>query len=62
MTTEQVRQRGKIGRITGLAYATPAPVSHFRSRQPFWQKKKKIEELNANGQKYKTVNQRRNRI
>jgi len=27
-----VRRRGKTGRITGLAYATPAPVSFFRSR------------------------------
>ncbi len=27
-----MRQRGKTGRITGLAYATPAPVSFFRLR------------------------------
>ena len=29
---EQSRRRGKTGRITGLACATPAPVSFFRSR------------------------------
>jgi len=28
-----MRRRGKSGRITGLACATPAPVSFFRSRQ-----------------------------
>ena len=28
-----MRRRGKTGRITGLACATPAPVSFFRSRQ-----------------------------
>jgi hypothetical protein len=42
---EQVRRRGKTGRITGLAYATPAPVSFFRSRLAFCGKIKKQRNL-----------------
>jgi len=34
-----MRQRGKTGRITGLACATPAPVSFFRLRQTLGDKK-----------------------
>ena len=39
-----MRRRGKIGRITGLACATPAPVSFFRSRQAFDAGEKKMNE------------------
>jgi hypothetical protein len=45
---EQSRRHGKIGRITGLAYATPAPVSFFRSRQALSSNKENKKSIQVN--------------
>jgi len=46
---EQEPRRGKTGRITGLACATPAPVSFFRLRQALCDQKKEMKLPDSNG-------------